>query len=58
MYLTVLKGYKEVAKELLNYRVDISTPDFKGRTVLYFTIYSYSLSVLTLLLDKGVDITT
>lgn len=57
LHLAVLEGHEEVVEELLGHRVDTSTTDFKRRTALHLAAHSYSLGVLTLLLDRGADIT-
>jgi len=43
LHLAVLEGHEEVVKELLDYRVNIATTNFKGRIVLYLTTRGYSL---------------
>jgi ankyrin repeat protein len=52
----VLDGLEEMVKELLDYGVDTSTADFKGRTALYLTTQGYSLGVLRLFLEGAADI--
>ena len=43
LHLAVLEGHEEVVKELLDYRVNIATTNFKGQTVLHLTTRGYSL---------------
>jgi ankyrin repeat protein len=58
LHSAVLDRDEKVAKELLDYGVDTSTTNFKGRIALHLATHSYSLGVLRLLLERGADITT